>query len=77
MFLIKAQLAIADGLFFRPDLLNRKPTMEKEVTGIINACSNFVVQLDAHQTGGAMFVCCAAMLLIVVVIVFLIGARRH
>lgn len=51
--------------------------MEKQVTGIINACSNFVVQLDAHQTGGAMFVCCAAMLLLVVVIVCLTGLRRR
>ena len=42
--------------------------MEKEVTGIINAFSNFVTPLDAHQVGGAMFVCCLAMLLLVVVV---------
>ena len=42
--------------------------MEKEITDIINACSNFVAQLDAHQAGGAMFVCCLAMLLLVVVV---------
>ncbi|WP_156967281.1 hypothetical protein [Paraburkholderia ferrariae] len=51
--------------------------MEKQVTSIIDACSNFVVQLDAHQTGGAMFVCCAAMLLLVVAIVCLTGSRRR
>jgi len=50
--------------------------MEKEITDIINACSNFVAQLDAHQAGGAMFVCCLAMLLLAAVVFCLTWPRR-
>lgn len=49
--------------------------MKKETTDIINACSNLVAQLDAHPTGGAIFVCCLAMVLLVVVVVHLSGPR--
>ncbi|WP_199544577.1 hypothetical protein [Paraburkholderia kururiensis] len=45
--------------------------MQKEVTGIINACSNLVAQLDAHQTGGALFVCCVALVVFAVAVVCL------
>ncbi|MGF7001256.1 hypothetical protein [Paraburkholderia sp. GAS32] len=49
--------------------------MKKEATDIINACSNLVAQLDAHPTGGAIFVCCLAMVMLVVVVVRLSGPR--
>lgn len=45
--------------------------MEKEAAGIINACSNLVAQLDAHQTGGALFVCCLALVALAVVVLCL------
>lgn len=45
--------------------------MEKEATGIINAFSNLVAQLDAHQTGGALFVCCVALVALAVVVLCL------
>jgi len=50
--------------------------MEKEKTDIINACSNLVAQLDAHQAGGAMFVCCLTLLLLAVVVFCLTRPRR-
>lgn len=48
--------------------------MKKEVTGIINACSNLVAQLDAHPTGAALFIVGLAMVMLVVVVVRLSGA---
>ncbi|WP_158898435.1 hypothetical protein [Burkholderia sp. L27(2015)] len=38
-----------------------------QAAAFVNACSNFVTQLDAHQVGGAMFVCCIALVGVVVV----------
>jgi hypothetical protein len=49
--------------------------MEKEATGIINACGNLVAQFDAHQVGGVMFICCLAMLLLVAVVICLARPR--
>ena len=37
----------------------------------VDACSNFVTQLDKHRTGGALFICCIALLLVGVVVVAL------
>ncbi|MFX1739990.1 hypothetical protein PXJ20_32115 [Paraburkholderia sp. A1RI_3L] len=42
-----------------------------QAAAFIDACSNFVAQLDKHQTGGAMFVCCVALALVGVVVVAL------
>ena len=50
--------------------------MKKEAIGIINACSNLVAQLDAHQAGGVMFVCCLAMVLLVVTVFRLTTPRN-
>jgi hypothetical protein len=49
--------------------------MKKEATDIINACSNLVAQLDAHPTGGAIFVCCLAMVMLVAVVFCLARPR--
>jgi hypothetical protein len=29
-----------------------------QVSAVIDACSNFVAQLDKHQVGGVLFLCC-------------------
>jgi hypothetical protein len=50
--------------------------MKKEAAGIINACSNLVMQLDAHPAGGALFIAALAMVMLVVVVVCLSGSRR-
>ncbi|WP_434717189.1 hypothetical protein P5X00_40050 (plasmid) [Paraburkholderia sp. A2RO-4L] len=42
-----------------------------QAAAFVDACSNFVAQLDKHQTGGAMFICCIALLLVGVVVVAL------
>ncbi|PMS15559.1 hypothetical protein C0Z18_26385 [Trinickia dabaoshanensis] len=42
-----------------------------QAAAFVDACSNFVAQLDKHQSGGAMFVCCIALLLVGVVVVAL------
>jgi len=42
-----------------------------QAAAFIDACSNFVAQLDKHQTGGAMFVCCVALALVGIVVVAL------
>lgn len=42
-----------------------------QAAAFIDACSNFVTQLDKHQTGGAMFICCVALALVGVVVVAL------
>lgn len=31
---------------------------------LVDACSNLVTQLDAHQSGGVMFVCCIALVIV-------------
>jgi hypothetical protein len=49
--------------------------MEKEVVGIINACSNLVAQFDRHPVGGGMFLCCFSMLLLVVAVFILTRPR--
>ncbi|TAM01706.1 MAG: hypothetical protein EPN70_18805 [Paraburkholderia sp.] len=42
-----------------------------QAAAVIDACSNFVAQLDKHPTGGAMFICCVALALVGVVVVAL------
>lgn len=44
--------------------------MQKVAIGLIEACSALVQQLDAHQTGGALFVCCLALVVFGVVVSF-------
>ncbi|MFM0465089.1 hypothetical protein PQR34_45045 [Paraburkholderia sediminicola] len=43
-----------------------------QVSAVIDACSNFVAQLDAHQFGGVVFLCCLALVFAAVVVAVLV-----
>jgi hypothetical protein len=53
-----------------------------QVSAVIDASSNFVAQLDAHQFGGVLFLCCVALVFAAVVVAtlvwpLLVAVSRH